>query len=70
MSDTKPIRMYLDGNLPIIVGDCPSCGVGDRSLILIDYVHNPVNEDRSTVYVKCVSCSNVFQTNIKEVSHG
>lgn len=62
--------MYLDGNLPIIVGDCPNCGVGDRSLILIDYVHNPKHEGMSTCYLKCVACTNVIQTNVKEVSHG
>ena len=62
--------MYMDGSLPVVIGDCPRCGVGDRSLILIDYVHNPLHEDRSTVYIKCVACTQVFQTNITEVTNG
>lgn len=64
------VKMFLDGNLPVIVGDCPSCGLSDRSLVMVDYVHNPHHENSSTVYVKCVGCFNVFQTNIREVSHG
>ena len=64
------MRMYLDDNIPVIVGNCPSCGLGDRTLILVDYVRNPRNEDRSTVYVKCVACTSVFQTNITEMTDG
>lgn len=70
MTSANGLQVYLDGNLPVVVGECPKCQNGDRSLVLVDYVHNPVHEDRSTVYIKCISCMGVFQSNIKEVSHG
>jgi len=61
--------MFLDGNLPVIVGECPKCKrSGDRSLILIDYINNPVNPLSSTLYIKCIRCTSVFQTNIKEAT--
>ena len=31
-------------SLPVVVGKCPSCGLGDRSLVLVDFKHNKVLE--------------------------
>ncbi|CAB5220929.1 hypothetical protein UFOVP247_58 [uncultured Caudovirales phage] len=62
------IQIFLDGNLPVIVGECPKCNSGDRGLVLVDFVNNPVSPDSSTVYLKCLCCTAVYQTNIKEVA--
>jgi hypothetical protein len=61
-------QVFLDGNLPVVVGECPKCKNGDRGMVLVDYVHNPVNEHRSTVYIKSIACFSVYQTNISEVA--
>lgn len=68
MTTKSGIQIFLDGNLPVIVGECPKCKNGDRGMVLVDYVHNPVNEHRSTVYMKCISCLAVYQTNVGEVA--
>lgn len=62
------IRVYLDGNVPVIVGECPRCKNGDRGMVLIDYVNNPHHPDKSTIYMKCVQCTGVWQTNINNVT--
>lgn len=67
MSESQ-VRMYLDGNLPVIVGECPRCKNGDRGLVLVDYVHNPNHENSSTIYMKCIQCTGVWQTNIDSVT--
>lgn len=69
MNDDQ-IKMFLDDNIPIVIGKCPSCHAGDRSLILIDYVHNPHYEGKSTVYMKCMACFGVFQRTIREMASG
>jgi len=57
-------------SLPVVVGNCPSCGVGDRSLVLIDFVPNGHELKYSTVYFKCMCCMNITQKRICDVAEG
>ena len=57
-----------EGNLPVVIGDCPSCGNGDRSLILIDYVPNLKSDIDSIIYLKCLNCTDIIQRKIKDVA--
>ena len=67
-STTEGIKIYLDGNLPVVVGECPKCRNGDRGMVLVDYVSNPLVPYSSTIYVKCISCTGVWQTNIDKAT--
>jgi hypothetical protein len=70
MVSSKPISIVQDGSLPVVLGDCPNCKLGPRSLILIDFVPNLGKPDNSTVYLKCISCNSIHQRKIKEVAEG
>jgi len=58
----------LGSNVPVVIGNCPSCGSGDRSLILIDFVPNGLQPEHSTLYFKCISCTTITQKKIIEVA--
>ena len=62
------VKVYLDGNLPVVVGECPKCQNGDRGMVLVDYVNNPLVPYSSTIYIKCISCCGIWQTNINNVT--
>lgn len=62
------VQIFLDGNIPVVIGECPKCHNGDRSLILVDFVSNPVHPNKSTIYVKCMQCTGVYQTNIESAA--
>ena len=68
--ESKLIKIVQDGSLPVVLGDCPSCKSGPRSMILIDFVPNLGKPDNSTVYLKCISCDSIHQRKIKEVAEG
>jgi hypothetical protein len=67
---SKPIVIATEmgSSLPVVVGDCPSCGVGERSMVLIDFVPNGYRPEHSTIYFKCVCCMTITQKKICEVS--
>jgi len=67
MEKSNTITVASDGNLPVVIGDCPSCGSGDRSMILIDYVPNLKNSIDSTVYLKCICCNTIHQRKVKDL---
>jgi hypothetical protein len=70
MQKSNSIQIVGDGSVPVVIGDCPSCGSGDRSMILIDYVPNMGNPENSMVYLRCMCCSSIHQRKIKEVAEG
>lgn len=57
----------MDG-LPVIVGKCPKCNNGDRSLILTDYIPNPFAPENGAVFLQCIGCSSMFKKRIYEVT--
>lgn len=67
MQKSNTIIVVADGSLPVVIGDCPSCGAGDRSLILIDYVPNLKNDIDSSVYLKCICCNTIHQRKVKDL---
>ena len=70
MQKSNDILIANEGGstLPIVIGSCPSCGCGDRSLILIDFVPNPVNVESSTIYLKCIKCFSITQKRVCDVA--
>ena len=66
--DTIHIAVEGKSTLPVVLGNCPSCGSGERSLILIDFVPNGQRPKYSTVYFKCICCMSITQKKVCEVS--
>lgn len=54
--------------LPILLGECPNCRRGDRSLIIVDFVPNKKHNTESTLYVECIACSSLYQSKVKHVA--
>ena len=69
-SDEIKICGEIGSNVPVVIGNCPHCGIGDRSLILIDFVPNGVHPEHSTIYFKCVACSTIAQKRVSDVTEG
>jgi hypothetical protein len=55
-------------NVPVVVGNCPKCGSGNRSLVLTNFALNGRNPSASMVYFKCIACMSVIEKLITEVS--
>lgn len=70
MQSNKGIVIATEGgsSLPVVLGNCPSCGNGDRTLVLIDFVPNGVSPEYSTIYFKCINCMSITQKRVCEVS--
>lgn len=62
------VSSAIDRGVPVLVGDCPSCRRGERSLIIVDFVPNYLREIDSTVYIRCVCCSELYQTRVKYIA--
>lgn len=69
-SEEQQIRICHEtgSNLPVVIGDCPKCGSGNRSLILTNFALNGRNPKASMVYLKCIACLSLIEKNIMEVS--
>jgi len=72
MQSNKDIVIATEGgsSLPVVLGKCPSCGAGDRSMVLIDFVPNGAQPEYSTIYFKCISCMSITQKRVCDVSEG
>lgn len=68
MIQSNNIYIVDDRGIPSVVGNCPSCKKGDRSMILIDFVPNRSRYEFSTVYLRCICCNTVHQKQIREVT--
>lgn len=55
-------------NIPVVIGNCPKCGSGDRSLILTNFALNGRNPQASMVYLKCIACLSVIEKKIIDVA--
>ena len=72
MQSENAIKIATEGgsSLPVVVGNCPSCGAGDRSMVLIDFVPNGHRPEHSTVYFKCLCCLSLTQKKVCDVAEG
>ena len=70
MQENKNIILASEkgSNLPVVVGSCPSCGLGTRSLVLVDYRHNKYFPDQGLINFQCIGCSNYIIKRVFEVS--
>jgi len=66
--ENNTISVVTDRGVPSIIGECPNCHSGDRSLIIADFVPNRLMPVESTVYITCIGCSSIFQTKTKHIS--
>ena len=55
-------------NVPVVLGNCPKCGSGNRSLILTNFALNGRNPRASMVYFKCIVRMSTVEKLITEVS--
>ena len=64
----KPIRVVNDMGVMSVVGECPSCQTGDRSLIITDFVQNFFSSTQSTVYMRCLACDTTYETTVSSLA--
>jgi transcription elongation factor Elf1 len=64
----KDVVIAVDNNVPVVFGECTYCKSGNRSLVIVDFVPSKLHNTNSIVYLKCISCDSVYQTNVKDVS--
>jgi hypothetical protein len=69
-SDEQRIKVCAEpgSNVPVVVGDCPKCGSGKRSLVLTNFAMNGRNPQASMVYFKCLACMSVIEKKIIDVA--
>jgi len=58
----------VGSTVPVVVGNCPKCGSGNRSLVLTNFALNGRNPSASMVYFKCIVCLSTIEKLITEVS--
>lgn len=63
----KDVYIAVDRSVPVVIGNCPTCNCGSRSLILTNYSKR-MNYLNDVLQIKCVNCSNTFKTTIEYVS--
>jgi hypothetical protein len=63
----KDVYIAVDMSVPVVIGNCPTCNCGSRSLILINYSKR-INYLNGVLHIKCVNCYNTFKTTIEYVS--
>jgi hypothetical protein len=67
-SDDIKVCAEPGSNVPVVIGSCPKCGSGNRSLVLTNFAMNGRNPQASMVYFKCIVCLSTIEKNILEVS--
>lgn len=65
-NDNLVVRKQRD--VLTIDGVCPTCTRGRHSLILMDFVPNSLKPEEGHIYIKCMSCSSLYQTKVKNVA--
>ena len=68
-SDDK-IRIYSEqgSNLPVVVGNCPKCNSGNRSLVLTNFAFNGINPQASVIYFRCIACMSIVEKKLIDVA--
>ena len=69
-SEEQQIRVCNEhgSNLPVVVGNCPKCGSGNRSLVLTNFALNGRNPRASMIYFKCVACMSTIEKLLIDVA--
>lgn len=65
---SKAIRVVNDMGVMSVVGECPSCHRGDRSLIIVDFIPNYFSSISSTVYMKCITCDTTYESQVSALA--
>ena len=68
MLQSNAIYVVDDRGIPSVVGNCPTCGMGDRTLVLIDFIPSKTHYELSKLYLRCICCSTIHQKQIKEIA--
>lgn len=70
---SKPISDNIfvadEAGLPVIIGECPTCRRGIRSLVLVDFVPK-ARTAASSVYLRCVCCNSIHHKQIQDITEG
>lgn len=64
----KKIVVMKEGDIPVVIGECPKCRRGERSLVIVDYIKNTRNKDLNLVKIECVACSKELLRYVNEVT--
>ena len=64
----KPIRVINDMGVMSVVGECPSCQIGTRSLIITDFIQNFYTSTKGIVCMKCIVCETAYETTVSSLS--
>lgn len=67
-SDQIKICAERGSNIPVVIGNCPNCGSGNRSLVLTNFALNGRNPQASMIYFKCIACMGVIEKKIIDVA--
>lgn len=67
-NDQIKICAEAGSNTPVVIGNCPHCGLGSRSLILMNFALNGHNPQASKIYFKCLGCMHLIEKTIIEVA--
>jgi len=62
------IRVINDMGVMSVVGQCPSCHRGERSLIIVDFLPSPFSSISSTVYMKCIVCDTTYESQVSALA--
>jgi hypothetical protein len=67
---SKKIRVCTEAGstIPVIVGDCPACNIGDRTLILLGYLPSFMGPAHNELFFKCVCCQEMTVRRVFEVA--
>jgi hypothetical protein len=62
------IRVVQDQGVLSVLGKCPSCYKGDRSLIITDFEPSYFGRVHSTVFMRCLACDATYQTQVSAIA--
>jgi hypothetical protein len=62
-SNIKNIYVKPDEGVPVIIGQCPECNNGHRSLIIIDF--KQTSDERGNLTMQCMACNSKYKTDVR-----
>jgi len=67
---SKKIRVCSEAgsSVPVVVGECPACHLGDRSLILLGYLPSFMGPAHNELFFQCVCCNEITVRRVYEVA--
>lgn len=61
------VYIAVDRSVPVIIGNCPTCNCGSRSLIIMNYTKK-TSYLNDVIHIKCTGCLDSFKTSIEYVT--